>query len=313
MELNRVIHTDALSGLKYLSDNSVDCIVTSPPYWQMRDYGIGSIGWADGWFGQLGLEPTREEYLAHLLSIFDECHRVLKPTGTMWVNLGDSYNNSQKYNLKPCPQTISNGNNRSFAYGKNLKSKESRIPQKSLCNIPGKFADEMILRGWVLRNEIIWHKPSCVPASVKDRFTVDFEKLFFFTKQPKYHFNQQFEPYAESTVGRYRYPMTDRGKSKYYQDVCGTPRGMIEVNPLGRNMRCVWRVPLESHKEMHFAMYPTRLVETPILAGSPENGIVLDPFAGGGTTLLVAKRLGRKYIGIEPNGEYVDICHKRLN
>ena len=309
---NRILNTDALTGLRQLADGSVDCIVTSPPYWQMRDYGIGGIEWADGWFGQLGLEPIREQYLTHLLSIFDECHRVLKPMGTMWVNLGDSYNNSLKYSLKPAPQTISKGNNRQFVYGKNLKSKVSNLPQKSLCNIPGKFADEMILRGWILRNEIIWHKPSCIPASVKDRFTVDFEKMFFFTKQPKYLFNQQFEPYAESTIGRYRYPLTSRGKSAYYQQNSGTPRGMLEVNPDGRNKRCVWTLSTASCKDAHFATFPIKLVETPILAGSPDGGIVLDPFAGGGTTLVAAKNLGRSYIGTEPSAEYVAICHKRL-
>lgn len=310
--LNQIYNTDAISGLRLLPNESVDCIVTSPPYWQMRDYGIGGIEWADGWFGQLGLEPTRDEFIAHLCLIFDECRRVLKKTGTLWVNLGDSYNNSQKYNLKPCPQTISKGNNRNFAYGKRLKSQSDGLPQKSLSNIPGKFADEMICRGWHLRNEIIWHKPSCIPASAKDRFTVDFEKLFFFTKSPNYHFNQQFEPYAESTFERYRYPMTDRGKSKFYQDVSGTPKGKMKINPLGRNMRCVWRISTQSNKETHFAMYPTKLVETPILAGSPDNGVVLDPFAGAGTTLFVAQRLGRNYIGIEPNTEYVEICNKRL-
>lgn len=312
MELNVIHNCDALTGLRQLPDDSVDCIVTSPPYWQMRDYGIGGIDWDDGWNGQLGLEPSRDEFIAHLCLIFDECKRVLKPTGTLWVNLGDSYNHPDKYSLKSNPQTISRGNNRNYAVGKKAKSDRNNIPKKSLCNIPNKFADEMILRGWILRNEIIWHKPSCMPSSVNDRFTVDFEKIFFFTKSKKYHFNQQFEEYAASTHSRYRYPMTSNGKCGIYQEISGTPRGMMKTNPSGRNMRCVWRVNYEPNKEFHFAMYPQKLIETPIRAGSPEGGVVLDPFMGGGTTAVVARKLGRKYIGFEPNPEYVAICAKRL-
>lgn len=312
MQLNTIYNTDAISGLRLLPDESVDCIVTSPPYWQMRDYGIGSIVWPDGWSGQLGLEPTREEFIAHLCMIFDECRRVLKPSGTLWVNLSDTYNNPQKYsNKKECPQTISRGNNRNFVTGKRKMSPANTLPSKSLCNIPNKFADEMILRGWVLRNEIIWHKPACIPASVRDRFTVDFEKVFFFTKSQRYYFEQQFEPYAESTFGRYRRARTLNGKSADYRRLNGI--GMQRtVDPRGRNMRCVWRVPYEPSHEAHYAMYPSRLVETPIKAGCPEGGLVLDPFMGSGTTAVVARRLGRHYIGFEPNPEYVAICEKRL-
>jgi site-specific DNA-methyltransferase (adenine-specific) len=312
METNVIYQTDAITGLGILADVSVDCIVTSPPYWQLRDYGLGGIGWADEWFGQLGLEPTREMYIGHLTAIFDECRRVLKPTGSLWVNLGDSYNNSLKYSLKPPAQTISRGNNRTFAYGKSLKSRENGLPQKSLCNIPGRFADEMILRGWVLRNEIVWHKPSCIPASVKDRFTVDFEKIFFFTKQGNYYFSQQFEPYAESTPERYGRGYTLDGKNGVYRHQYGAPGGLKRLHPQGRNKRTVWRVATENNREMHFASYPSKLVETPVAAGCPPGGVVLDPFMGSGTTAVVAKRLGRRYIGIEPNPEYVAICDRRL-
>jgi len=312
MKLNVIYNTDALTGLRQLPDESVDCIVTSPPYWQMRDYGIGSIVWPDGWSGQLGLEPTREEFIAHLCMIFDECRRVLKSSGTLWVNLGDTYNNPQKYsNKKECPQTISRGNNRNFVTGKRKMSSANTFPSKSLCNIPNKFADEMILRGWVLRNEIIWYKPACMPSSVRDRFTVDFEKVFFFTKSQRYYFAQQFEPYAESTFGRYRRARTLNGKSADYRKLNGI--GMQRTtDPRGRNMRCVWRIPYEPSHEAHYAMYPSRLVETPIEAGCPEGGVVLDPFMGSGTTAVVARQLGRNYIGFEPNEEYVAICEKRL-
>lgn len=311
MELNVIYNTDALSGLKLLSDESVDCIVTSPPYWQMRDYGIGSIVWPDGWSGQLGLEPTREEFIAHLCMIFDECRRVLKSSGTLWVNLGDSYSKPYKYNRWQDPKWSESSKNNDCLIDIEVDTARHRIPSKSLCNIPNKFADEMILRGWVLRNEIIWYKPACIPSSVRDRFTVDFEKVFFFTKSQRYYFGQQFEPYAESTFGRYCRARTLNGKSADYRNLNGI--GMQRTTDLrGRNMRCVWRVPYEASKEAHFAMYPSRLVETPVKAGCPDGGVVLDPFMGSGTTAVIACRLDRKYIGFEPNSEYIAICNKRL-
>jgi site-specific DNA-methyltransferase (adenine-specific) len=245
--------------------------------------------------------------------IFDECHRVLKPTGTVWVNLGDTYNNPQKYsNKKECPQTISKGNNRNFITGKRKMSPLNTLPSKSLCNIPNKFADEMILRGWILRNEIIWHKPACMPASVRDRFTNDIEKIFLFTKSQRYLFNQQFEEYAPTTAPRYKRAHTLNGKNATYRELSGMPHGEKTINPNGRNMRCVWRVSYEPSHEAHYAMFPSRLVERPVLAGSPVGGVVMDPFMGGGTTAVVAKRLGRHYIGFEPNAEYIAIAEKRL-
>lgn len=277
LELNKIYNIDALSGLRGLPDNSIDCIVTSPPYWQMRDYGIDDVAWSDGWKGQLGLEPTRDMFISHLIEIFDECKRVLKPRGTLWVNLADTYRN------------------------------------KSLCNIPNKFADAMIDAGWYLRNEIIWHKPSCIPSTAKDRFCCDFEKLLFFAQSAKYDFNQQFEPYAPSTIKRYNYPMTANGKNGVYKNISGAPCDkMIKQHPKGRNMRTVWKIGYEGSKEGHFAMYPTKLIETPILAGSPKGGTVLDPFMGGGTTAMVAKRTGRNYIGFEMNPQYVEIAMRRI-
>ena len=165
MELNTIHNCDALSGLKLVSDESVDCIVTSPPYWQMRDYGIGGIIWPDGWCGQLGQEPTRDDFIEHLCLIFDECRRVLKPTGTLWVNLGDSYSKPYKYNRRQDPKWSERTKNSSCLMDMQVDTFRHRIPSKSLCNIPNKFADEMILRGWVLRNEIIWHKPPVYPPA----------------------------------------------------------------------------------------------------------------------------------------------------
>lgn len=323
MRPDTILNTDALTGLQGLADESVDCIVTSPPYWQLRDYGLQPILFGGdgtcthafdtfnvcrlcgGWSGELGREPSREMFVEHLVRIFDECRRVLKKTGTLWVNLGDSYSKHNKYNR---PNDWPGRKNAFCLKTPRVDMIAHRVPHKSLCNIPGLFAERMLGQGWILRNEIIWHKPSAIPSSAKDRFTVDFEKLFFFTKSAKYDFRQQFEPYAECTIRRYRQQFApDETYRKY-----GYPVGTMNSNPNGRNKRCVWRITTEPNRRRHYASYPTKLIETPIEAGCPQDGIVLDPFLGSGTTAVVARRLGRRYIGIEPNPEYVKIAKSRL-
>jgi site-specific DNA-methyltransferase (cytosine-N4-specific) len=161
------------------------------------------------------------------------------------------------------------------------------VPRKSLCLIPFRFAIEMVRRGWLLRNVIIWHKPNVVPESVKDRFTLDFEYLFFFAKSPRYYFQQQFEPSTQ--------PVTVRDRSTQ------------------RNKRCVWSISTRGFAGNHFAAYPEALLETPIAAGCPVGGVVLDPFLGTGTTALAAERLGRRWIGIELNPAYVQLAQERLH
>ena len=254
MQTDVIFNTDALSALRGLDDDCVDCIVTSPPYWQLRDYGLAPILFGGngtcrhefdgfgvcrlcgGWLGQLGQEPSRELFIEHLVSIFDECRRVLKKSGTLWVNLGDSYSKLNKYNR---PNDYPGRKNAYCLKELRVDLSAHRVPHKSLCNIPGLFAETMILRGWILRNEIIWYKPSVVPTPVKDRFTVDFEKVFFFTKAPKYDFRQQFEPYAESTCGRYERGFdVERAKGKGYREY-GCPAGVKEINPKGRNKSCL--------------------------------------------------------------------------
>lgn len=161
-----ILHGDTLEKIKLIKDKSLDCIVTSPPYWQLRDYGV---------VGQLGLEDTVEEYIKKLLDIFDECWRVLKDTGTVFINMGDTYSNVNS-------KFISGSNNKNY-YIDNQKAKTRRksdIRRKSKMMIPERFAIAMIERGWILRNEIIWHKPNVVPEAVQDRFTNDFEKIYFF-------------------------------------------------------------------------------------------------------------------------------------
>jgi DNA modification methylase len=261
-----ILNADCLVALKAMPDACVDMCMTSPPYYMQRNYNVE---------GQLGWEPTPQEYIARLCDIFDEVKRVLKPTGTCWVNLGDKHDDG------------------------------------CLCQLPSRVAIEMTKRGWILRNEIIWHKPNCSPSPVKDRFTPDFEKIFFFTKTTKYHFEQQFEPLAESSKLRAKYAWhCDRANNGTGVHV--EKMGKRFCNPKGRNKRCVWSIPTSSFKGPHPAKYPEELCDTPIKAGCPVNGIVLDPFAGVGSTLLAAKRLGRRYVGCELNPEYCRMIEERL-
>jgi DNA modification methylase len=305
--VNRILCGDALTVLKKLPSESVNCVVTSPPYWSLRDYGVT---------GQIGLEDSFDKYLTHLLAVFDEIRRVLKAEGTCWVNLGDAYSTRSSRQGTPQP-ALSPDSNKALNFLK--PPAPAFLPTKCLLQLPSRFALEMISRGWTLRNEIIWHKPNCMPSSARDRFTVDFEKLFFFVKSRRYHFTQQFEPLRDAK--RLMRPLVKGPgpRKRQYGDLriaainpkteAASRRRMLKN---GRNKRCVWQVATRPFRGDHFAVFPPDLIETPILAGCPEGGIVLDPFSGSGTTALVARRLNRRFIGIELNPKYVRMSMKRL-
>ena len=313
LELNKIYEGDSLEVLKTFPDESIDMCVTSPPYWGLRDYGED---------GQIGVEDTPEEFIDNLCDIFDEVYRVLKPEGSCWVNLGDSYvNHKGAYTSRG--QAINKRTSRDEPkYGKKLYMKDHPFyKDKSLAMVPSRFAVEMMRRDWILRNEIIWHKSSCMPASVKDRYTVDFEKLFFFTKKKKYYFKQQLEPLHTP----YELLVKDKrgkgwegkgtGGSKKVNSVAnhGGNKTMGEtMNPDGRNKRTVWNVNPKGFKDAHFAVYPPELIEAPIDAGCPDDGVVLDPFMGSGTTAEVAMKQGKNWVGIDLNPEYIKIADRRL-
>lgn len=294
--INEVVCCDTTDGLKKLPDESIDCVMTSPPYWALRDYGVD---------GQLGLESTFEEYIKKLCDIFDEVKRVLKKEGTCWVNLGDTYGGN------------TSGNSPTNTRNKSGHTKKKNNQEKCLCQIPSRFAIEMTNRGWILRNTIIWHKPNVMPSSAKDRFTVDYENVFFFVKSKKYYFDQQKEPHAESSLKARNAKLnqtTHEGakKSAVNVQLGNEARGKRFVPEGGRNKRTVWRITTKPYAEAHFATFPPELVKTPIKAGCPEGGIVLDCFFGSGTTAEVAKKLGRDFIGFELSPEYCKIADKRL-
>lgn len=251
-------------------------MVTSPPFWALRDYQVK---------GQLGLESSPEEYIARLCGVFDEVWRVLKSTGTCWVNLGDTYASTsprnqgfnERWHGKRCASDKQGATDRHRP-----RRPKTSLPEKSLCLIPFRFALEMVRRGWVCRNVILWHKPNGLPCSTRDRFTVDFEYLFFFTKSRRYWFEPQREPLHESTKRRVtafrrnQEAFDPRRHKHQANDPRNCPFHILErisqngLHPLGRNKRCVWRISTQPFKGAHFATFPEKLVETPIRAGCPE-------------------------------------------
>jgi site-specific DNA-methyltransferase (adenine-specific) len=307
-QLNKIICGDALKVLKTIPSETIDCVITSPPYWALRDYSVK---------GQIGLEENFEEYLEKLILVFDEIKRVLKPSGTCWVNFGDTYSNKNKGGHRNKPQGNMFDSLTKRATFKRLKT-ELSVPPKSLCLIPSRFAIKMIERGWILRNEIIWHKPNAMPNSVRDRFTVDFEKVFFLVKNRNYFFKQQFEPVKnpQELMRRFANPFEThqyrKSDRKFPKSLEQMKKRQKEILAQGRKKRCVWSIGNGQSISNHFAVFPPKLIETPILAGCPENGIVLDPFLGSGTTAIVAKQLNRNFIGIELNPKYVKLARNRI-
>lgn len=330
-EINVIHNIDCLSGLKQLPDNFVDCCVTSPPYWGLRDYGVD---------GQIGNENEFTDFINKLAEIYKEVYRVLKPEGTCFVNLGDTYGGSGSGTTKNADTSEYVKNSKQVYVLPNGTAKSSKFRgttlNKCLLMIPERFAIRMIDEGWVLRNQIIWHKPNQMPSSATDRFTVDFEKIFFFVKEANgYYFEQQLEPYTENSDAEYRktlrigkfYRTKEPYKNNIHYHKNLKEKGQqnhsmhekrangdreYNYNPDGKNMRTVWSINTKPYNEAHFATYPELLVSRIIKAGCPENGIVLDPFMGAGTTALVAKKLNRNYIGFELNPEYIKIAEKRL-
>ena len=307
--INKIILSDCLEGIKQMPDSIVDCCISSPPYWGLRDYGVD---------GQIGLEENYSEFIAKLIELYSEIQRVLKPTGTCFVNLGDTYAGSGSGTTKNADTSKYIENSKQVYVLPNGTAKASKFRgtglNKSLLMIPERFALAMIDNGWILRNQIIWHKPNQMPSSATDRFTVDFEKIFFFVKQSKdYYFEQQLEPYTEP-LDRWAGQMV-RGnyKTKTDQFAIQERAGRdMRPNPEGKNMRTVWSINTEPFPEAHFATYPEKLVKRMIEAGCPENGLVLDPFMGAGTTAVVAKKLNRNYTGFELNPKYKLIAENRL-
>lgn len=310
-----IIVGDAFSKLSEMPEASVDCVVTSPPYWGLRDYGVS---------GQLGLEKTPEEYIAAMKEVFRQVYRVLKSTGTLWLNLGDSYGANYRW-----------GGHRSFSdkrksnRGSDPTMKRNGIPSKQLIGIPWRTAIALQSDGWILRQDIIWHKSNPMPESVHDRCTKAHEYIFLFSKQRKYYFDM--DAIKEPAICGHKGSEFHTGKTGIHQlgraqkVRPSAPKGTFNAKgePLPgqlpfrsikdmRHKRSVWTVSTKPFRGAHFATFPPDLIEPCILAGCPEGDTVLDPFFGAGTVGLVAKRTNRKYIGIEINPEYAAMARERI-
>ena len=298
LETNIIHVGDNLFHLTNIPDNSVDMCVTSPPYYNLRDYKNS---------GQIGTENTVKDFVENLCKVFDEIHRILKPTGSCWVNIGDTYD------------------------------------KKRLLQVPSRFEIAMCDRGWHLRNEIIWSKPNPQPISSKDRFWGNHEKFFWFVKDvKKYYFNRDaiLVPQAEISIRRMfsknnmskrkdfnatskeGFAISSNSQDKHYarmREEMGIDKE-FNYEELIKSGKCptrpefdTWNVPSVTYKGAHFAVYPPELIEKPILSCCPEQGIVIDPFMGSGTTGEVAKLNNRRYIGLELNPEYAILANERIS
>ncbi len=278
-QLDQILCGDSAKILAGLPADSVDCVVTSPPYYRQRDYRGEST--------QIGQEASPAAYVERLVQLFGEVRRVLKPSGTFWLVLGDKYDRGR------------------------------------LLGIPWRVALGLVDDGWILRSDIVWHKPNAMPSSVKSRPTTDHEYIFLLTNSADYFYDADAirEPHVTFTE-----KSRMKGGRKHFHQRGGTPesgknagdsnlhdaRWDQAFHPKGRNKRTVWSISLSKFREAHFAVFPESLVETCIRAGCPEGGVVLDPFIGSGTTALVAKRWGRRFIGIDCVEEYCKMARKRI-
>ena len=256
---SQIVVGDALSVLRRISDNYIDCCVTSPPYFGLRDYGVD---------GQLGLEESPEEYISKMVKIFREVRRTLRPDGTLWLNLGDSYAGSGKGRMGD--GSHSKDRSKSSDYfnivgGKLKGTKAVDCKRKELIGIPWRLALALREDGWYLRQDIVWYKPNAMPESVKDRCTKSHEYIFLLTKSDKYYFDG--EAIKEPAIG------------------FGNAENMTGL----RNRRDVWSVETQGYSKAHFATFPEKLIEPCILAGSRKGGVILDPFLGSGTAGTISE------------------------
>ena len=304
----QLYHGDCLETLKTFASESINCCVTSPPYFGLRDYGVD---------GQIGMEHTPDDFVNSLVTVFREVRRVLKDDGTLWVNLGDSY--SAHKDCKSIGQSLAKGTTRENAHviekSKNRTSdskmlKSVGLKNKDLIGIPWMVAFALRADGWYLRSDIIWSKPNPMPESVRDRPTKSHEYIFLLSKSQHYYYDAEAIKEVAIDGGGRKDNNPENRKRFPSKLVSGVRDGTKSYSH--RNKRSVWTVSTKPYKEAHFATYPPDLILPCILAGCPEGGTVLDPFNGSGTTGQVALQNNRNYIGIELNAEYIQLTERRL-
>ena len=267
---------DAKDKLKELETESIQSVITSPPYWGLRDYGNDE---------QIGQEETPDKYIDNMVEVFDKVFKVLKKDGTLWLNIGDSYSS--------------------------IRNEKIGVKKKDLVGIPWMLAFALRKNGWYLRQDIIWAKPNPMPESVRDRCTKSHEYIFMLTKSEKYYYNHNAIREPRTSSGS-----NHQFGGKKYNDpdnpIYGSIQSVYESDGK-RNKRDVWNITTQPFKDAHFAVMPEALVEPCILAGSKVDDLILDPFAGSGTVGVVAKKHNRKFIGIELNADYAKIASDRIN
>lgn len=310
---------DSRNLIHNLENESIDCVMTSPPYWGLRDYGHND---------QIGLEETPELYLKYLVGLFSDIKTKLKPSGNCFVNLGDTYSRSGS-----CDDFTDKR-----VKGRGHIARNEGVPPKSLCMIPERFAWGMIESGWILRNKIIWHKPNHMPESVTDRLTKSYEVIYHFTKSQRYYYDLDAIREPHTTQEKRPSGMTrSQGYNGKYKgnainpETSGSPRARTQrksvvlreqnkninhqdvfgLNTKGKNPGDVWSINTKPYSKAHFAVYPLELVRKPILAGCPVGGTVLDPFGGSGTTAEFCRKNERNCIIFELNPEYETLIQER--
>lgn len=309
-----IICGDALAELRKLEGESVNCCVTSPPYWGLRNYGVD---------GQLGLEKTPAEYVGKLVEVFREVRRVLRKDGTLWIVIGDTYATGAGQGLRQGGKKFGKQNEivekGAFPVTQPNRMRLPGLKPKDLIGIPWRLAFALQADGWWLRSDCIWNKPNALPESVKDRPTKSHEYVFLLSKSRRYWYDadairQGFDPESERRSKR------GRGKDHKYTGDQRAARAQTFhtdvrhcFNPKGRNRRTVWTLPTKPFKGAHFAVYPVSLIEPCILASAPAGGLVLDPFIGSGTTGCAALKNGRRVLGIELNPDHARLAQERIS
>jgi DNA modification methylase len=300
----RILHGDVREKLAELADGSVQCVVTSPPYWGLRDYGCE---------GQIGLEATPEAFVAALVSVFAAVRRVLADDGVCWLNLGDSYNSGTQFNhhssgLGEDAVRYSEGARGDWPGHRALVA---TLKPKDLVGIPWRVAFALQADGWYLRSDIIWSKPNPMPESVTDRPTKAHEYIFLLSKSARYYYDA--DAIAEAGTGEMRPISMGHALARNFGNIgTGNEANGVLLGGLTRNKRSVWHVATQPYEGAHFATFPEALIEPCILAGSKPGDTILDPFNGSGTSGVVAIRHQRNYIGIELNADYIALARKRI-
>ena len=300
--MNKIEFGDCRETMRRWKDQGIKAqtCVTSPPYFGLRDYGHD---------GQVGLEETPDEYIKAMVEVFRCVWDVLEDDGTLWLNIGDSYCNSNGF-ARASPEYQREGRNNMPANDRKLdKLHEAGLKTKDLIGIPWMLAFALRADGWYLRQDIIWHKPNPMPESVRDRCTKAHEYIFLMTKNPSYYFDNE----AIKVESKQDWGTRDRTNGKYHNSGTGLqPHSGLTKSYEKANKRSVWSVNVKPYKEAHFATYPAELIEPCVLAGCPVGGTVLDPFGGSGTTAQVAVEHGRNAILCELNPEYIKLINKRI-